>query len=263
MGSKGISIIIPTKNSGDSLESLLKSVNLSNRLEIIVVDSHSSDRTVEVARKYNCKILDISGNRSRARNIGALESKFDILLFLDSDMIIEKETITECIDKIEFCDAIIFRELTIGSSILAKERRFQRIGYFHSLYLESPRCFRKDVFIALGGYDENMEGFEDLELTSRIVGKGYKIEWADSWIKHNESVLTILDYIDKRNFYFSYRENFRKKNNKYYSKVFSIETRVTATFNSVKQYGLLRSMLLLPGLFLLLVVDTGLVFLRV
>ena len=98
MGSNGVSIIIPTMNSARSLEDLLKSINSKSLSEIIIVDSMSKDDTVEIANDYKCKILEIDANRSRARNIGAVNAQFDILLFLDSDMIIEDKLLSECIE---------------------------------------------------------------------------------------------------------------------------------------------------------------------
>ena len=262
MGSHGVSIIIPTMNSARSLEDLLKSVNSSAISEVIVVDSISKDRTVEIANDYKCKILEIEANRSLARNVGAVNAQFDTLLFLDSDMSIEDKLLDECTEMVKNYDALIFKELSTGDGIIAKERRFQRIGYFHSLYLESPRCLSKAMFNALGGYDEDMEGFEDLELTSRIVEKGYKIGWAKSVIKHNEENLRFTDYIKKRDYYLRFKVNFKQSNGKYYSEVFSIRTRIATTINSVKEYGLVKSSLLLPGFLLLLLIDTILLFRR-
>jgi len=58
---KEVSIIIPTKNNGDILEKCLASIqNLDypkDRYEVIVVDGHSTDDTVEIAEKYGCKVV--------------------------------------------------------------------------------------------------------------------------------------------------------------------------------------------------------------
>ena len=107
-----------------------------------------------------------------------------------------------------------------------------------------------------------MEGFEDLDLTSRIVEKGYKIGWASSVIRHNEENVGIADYVSKRDYYFRFRAKFKLKNGRYYSEVFSIRTRIATTINSVKEYGVIRSSLLLPGFLLLLLIDSTLLFRR-
>ena len=50
-----ISAVIITKNEEHNIERCLKSVNWVD--EIVVVDSGSTDRTLEICNKYNCKIL--------------------------------------------------------------------------------------------------------------------------------------------------------------------------------------------------------------
>ena len=58
---KEVSIIIPTKNNGDILEKCLASIeNLDypkDGEEIIIVDGHSTDGTVEIAKKYEIKTI--------------------------------------------------------------------------------------------------------------------------------------------------------------------------------------------------------------
>ncbi len=57
---KKISLVIPTKNEEQSLPILLKEIKNYDELigEIIIVDGQSSDKTIEVAKKFNHK--DIS-----------------------------------------------------------------------------------------------------------------------------------------------------------------------------------------------------------
>lgn len=262
MGSNGISIIIPVKNNPLALESLLRSVTSTVPTEVIVVDSSSNDETVRIAKRYNCRTIKTDANRSKARNIGAREAKFDILLFLDSDMIIEKGLLEECLEKLNSYDALIFKEITTGTGMLSTVRRFQRVGYFHSLYLESPRCIRRNIFINLGGYNERMEGFEDLELTSRILNSKCKICWAKSTINHDESSVTVLEYILKRSNYLNFGLDFKMRDAQFYSKVFSVRTRAAVIFNSAKQNGALRSTLLIPGLLMILFLDAMLMIWR-
>ena len=56
---KKISLVIPTKNEEQSLPILLKEIKNYDELigEIIIVDGQSSDKTIEVAKKFNCKII--------------------------------------------------------------------------------------------------------------------------------------------------------------------------------------------------------------
>ncbi len=74
MKSEFISIIIPTFNAGPSFSALLERImaqNISASLELVIIDSGSTDGTVEVARKAGARVLSIPQrrfNHGRARN---------------------------------------------------------------------------------------------------------------------------------------------------------------------------------------------------
>jgi glycosyltransferase involved in cell wall biosynthesis len=92
-----VSIVIPTKNNGDILEKCLISIqNLDypkEEIETIIVDGHSTDGTVEIAKKYGCKIVyeDI-GTRGGACNIGVKNAngEFKFIVFTDADCVVPK-----------------------------------------------------------------------------------------------------------------------------------------------------------------------------
>ncbi len=81
-----ISVIIPTYNAKNVIEKLLDSI-LSQTIkaeEIIIIDSSSTDNTVEIARNYTDKIHTIEKSEFRhgaVRTKGAKLAKSDLLLF--------------------------------------------------------------------------------------------------------------------------------------------------------------------------------------
>ncbi len=82
-----ISIVIPTYNEEQNLPVLLeelKLLNLSN--EIIIVDGHSEDKTVQVAEKFDCKILYDDVGKGSALRKGLVEAKGDIIICMDADL---------------------------------------------------------------------------------------------------------------------------------------------------------------------------------
>jgi glycosyltransferase involved in cell wall biosynthesis len=77
-----VSIIIPTKNNADILEKCLESIHNSNyprcKVEVIIVDGHSTDGTVEIAKRYGCRIAyEDVGTIGEDRNIIVEHSKGD------------------------------------------------------------------------------------------------------------------------------------------------------------------------------------------
>lgn len=244
---KGVSIIIPTKNNDATLEILLKSIFSVKRanIEVIVVDSCSDDKTKEIASSFNCKFIISKYGRSQSRNIGTLEAIYDKVLFLDSDMEVTNGVIKECINELSY-DAIIFREITLGTNLVARLRRFERIGFFKTLYSEAPRCFKKEIFFRIGGFRDDLEGFEDLELNNRLIISHIKIGWSNETIFHHEENLSVLGYVKKRNNYLRYLNKFKEISPNYYSKLSSFEIRAKAFKNSIKYYGLTKSVILIP-----------------
>lgn len=86
-----VSIVIPTLNAGPEFQLLLRKLRLQKavrEVEIVVVDSGSTDNTVQWARQAGCKvvcILPAEFSHSYARNRGADEASGDHLLFMVQD----------------------------------------------------------------------------------------------------------------------------------------------------------------------------------
>jgi glycosyltransferase involved in cell wall biosynthesis len=86
-----ISVVIPTKNGGSDLELLLLALKQQKglkELEVIVVDSGSSDESVSIARAHGAKLVQIlpeEFSHSRARNLGAEQATGNYLFFTVQD----------------------------------------------------------------------------------------------------------------------------------------------------------------------------------
>ena len=87
-----ITVTVPTYNSEKTLRATLESIKCSTYkdVEIIVVDSYSTDDTIKIAKDYADKICKYSGTLLGARGIGIEKAKGDYILLLDSDQILEK-----------------------------------------------------------------------------------------------------------------------------------------------------------------------------
>src|SRR3712207_1321738 len=98
-----LSIIIPTLNEEHYLPPLLESLKSQRgQFEVIIVDGNSSDRTREVTEEFR-KTFDHplhvikleKPNLSLQRNTGVKNSRYDLLLFLDADVILPPGFIEE------------------------------------------------------------------------------------------------------------------------------------------------------------------------
>lgn len=181
-----ISIIIPAYNAENFMSDLLDSIFKSSveDFEVIVVDDCSTDNTVEIAKKYPVKLARLEENSgpAKARNIGVKKAKGDILFFLDSDVILQEDTIKEVenyfmdnpsvncaigiCDKEPINEGIVPRYLALFEYIHLKGSKANKVSVF------SPRCgvVKRSFFKKLGGFNEMYKGaeVEDFEFARRV-----------------------------------------------------------------------------------------------
>ncbi len=104
-----ISIVIPALNEEKYLPKLLNSIaeqNFPGKLQVIVVDGTSDDKTVANAEKFKLKIEDLEiilrhKGVAYQRNQGAEKAKYKYLLFLDSDIILPKNFLNKISKKLD------------------------------------------------------------------------------------------------------------------------------------------------------------------
>ena len=95
-----VSLIVPTRNSARTLAACLESCSNQTHedVEVIVVDNSSTDGTVEIAHELADLVLDQKPERSAQRNRGAAESTGDIVVFIDSDMVLEPTVVADFVE---------------------------------------------------------------------------------------------------------------------------------------------------------------------
>ena len=86
-----VSVIITTKNEQAVIGRLLESIKMQSypKIEVIVVDNKSADRTKQIAKKYTKLVYNAGPERSAQRNYGAKKAKGDFLFFLDASDFLE------------------------------------------------------------------------------------------------------------------------------------------------------------------------------
>lgn len=86
-----VSFVIPVYNGGEQLEELLECINRQTQLaqkEIVIIDSGSTDGSIETAKKHGAILLQIPNaefTHAHARNLGAQTAKGKYLVFLTQD----------------------------------------------------------------------------------------------------------------------------------------------------------------------------------
>lgn len=253
-----VSIIITTRNSGKTMQQLLKSIKTQTykSIEIIVVDNHSSDNTVITAKSFTKKVFSKGPERSVQRNFGAKKALGKYLLILDSDMKLSTNVVKECVEKLEKNERIkslIIPEKSFGKGFWAKTKAFERKLNQGEDYFEAARFFPRMIFWEAKGYDENLTGPEDWELPQRIAKK-YNQGRINSYIFHNEGCPTLWG-LAKRKYYYglSVHKYLRKQKLSFFS-VKTVYFIRPAFYRNWQK--LLFNPLLSSGMFLMLLMET-------
>jgi len=219
---KIVSIVIPTKNSANFLEGCLKNIRLQSYpdIEIIIVDSKSTDNVKELAKKYKCRFLTYvpkvkSGifDAPHKRNYGMAKANGEYVYWLDADMELPKNLISEAVDLCKHgADAVILPEDSFGIGIWAKAKHLERRCYWNDSSMESPRFFKKTVWDDIGGFDLSLgAGGDDVDLTQKLLEKKYVIKRAKNIVLHHEGNLTLKNTIRKHFMYGREMLNYLKK----------------------------------------------------
>lgn len=176
-----LSIVIPTLNEEGYLGRLLESIEKQeyNDYEVIVADSESEDGTVEKARSYGCRIVNTDKRGpGHGRNKGAEKAEGEKILFLDADIELRDRRTFDRVVKALDDDKIVAGSsswvpkdgglkghlfLWLGSLTVELENSlFGRVsGTGNFLFTE------KRVFDEIGGFDEEMPFFEDVDFLKR------------------------------------------------------------------------------------------------
>ena len=155
----GISIIIPALNEAGLIADAIAKAWLAGADEVIVSDGGSTDQTVNVAQRSNCKLVRTTPGRGQQLNAGAAEATGDILLFLHADTWLNAGAAQQI--RSAMCDAehlgggfkqrivsakFVFRVLEFGNYVRAKRQRL--------VYGDQGFFIRRTVFESLGGFPD-------------------------------------------------------------------------------------------------------------
>ena len=171
-----VSVIIPTKNSENTLRNCLQSIKNQNykNTEIVIVDNYSIDNTLEIARCYTDSVYTVSPERSSQINFGVKKCSGKYIYRVDSDFVLEPQIISEAVNLAESNDyaAILIHNTSDPTvSFWAKVRKFERDMYDSDDLNVAVRFVRKDAFLSVGGFDPDLIYGEDYDLHNRIIKK--------------------------------------------------------------------------------------------
>ena len=208
---KLVSVVMPTFNCDSLIRDCLESVIKQNYkpLEIIVVDSFSTDDTPKIAKQYGTvysfgrdpKQVHIFGAPYQ-RNFGASKAKGEYIYWIDSDMRMTPGLIKACLEALraQKADAVIVPEVSYGESFWAKCRALEKACHNKSprSSTDTARFIKKKVWDKLGGLDPTLGGADDYDFQTRLDAGRYKTVKIKNHVMHYEGKMSLTKQLTKK-----------------------------------------------------------------
>jgi glycosyltransferase involved in cell wall biosynthesis len=183
-----LSVVIITRNEeaviGACIESVLKHTEGLER-EIILVDSASTDRTVEIAKGYPVTIVRIDAcsgySPAAGRYVGTSHARGRLVLFLDGDNVLIEGWVEDAMArfKTEGVAAIAGRIYRVNPGEDLNLKHPDKLVPGESLYLPTAGMYQREVLEQVGTFNPFVRGEEERELGFRIRRAGYSIRQDD------------------------------------------------------------------------------------
>jgi glycosyltransferase involved in cell wall biosynthesis len=182
-----VSVVIPCFNQGHYLPDAIKSVQsqLVKPVQITVVNDGSTDDTEKVSRRADCVqyIRQANSGLAKARNVGLQASEGVYIVFLDADDRLLSGSLQSQVEFLERrpeCAFVYGHVRLIGSdgSVLStpKQTCVEKDHYLTLLatnFIWTPGAcmYRREIVLALGGFNEKFPAASDLDINMRISRK--------------------------------------------------------------------------------------------
>lgn len=215
-----ISIIIPTYNASKYLPDLLERLNTqaAKYNEIIIIDSSSTDNTIDIAKSYGAETIIIPKEQfdhGLTRNTAIEKSKGDILVFLTQDALpVDEFSIQNLIRPFSQQDniaAVYGRQLpSYNASLFSAHLRLfnytetsyirclkdrQIYGFKTIFFSDSFSAYRRNALEKIDWFKNNLIFGEDTHAIARLLFANYKIAYvADASVYHSHNYTALQEF---------------------------------------------------------------------
>ncbi len=202
-----VSVIVTARNNEETIGECIKSIVQldypKDNLEVLLIDSNSTDKTAQIAAEYGAKVISMPGNAPAAYNFALKIAKYDILAFIDSDAKVEAEWLRKLVPflndpktagvsgNIETWNTENPWARSIGYDI---KSRYMRLGNYTGRVATMNLLFKRSILEEVGGFDENFPSQYDTELGYRISSRGYRIAFERNAICYHFNRPTLRAY---------------------------------------------------------------------
>lgn len=206
-------MIVPVFNGDDTLGECLQALAHqtigAEEYEIIVVDDGSIDGSAEIAARQGVTVIrQEHAGAAAARNRGAQRARGQVLLFTDADCRPEQDWIEQML--VPFADPDIAgvkgayrtqqRSLVARFAQAEYEEKYDRMARRERIdFVDTyAAAYRRDLFLAHGGFDPAFLRDEDQEFSFRLARAGCKLVFAPKAIVYHRHPATVWSYARRK-----------------------------------------------------------------
>lgn len=196
-----VSVVIRTLNEATYLEELLRVIDLQTKddfdVEVVIIDSGSTDRTLAIAESHGCRITFITKDQftfGRSLNMGSDFARGDILVYISGHCVPASDIWLKNLINPILNGAATY---TYGRQIGRDTTKYSERKIFEKYFPSISNIPQKGFFCnnansaisrktwCLFKFDEEITGLEDMELSKRICDDGGRIAYvAEACIYH-------------------------------------------------------------------------------
>lgn len=178
-GSLPISVVVPTRNAANWVESCLVALRAADPAEIIVVDGSSTDGTTGIAGRLADRIVDDKGRGvAAARQLGVTMASQEWVMLVDADVVVEPDTLARLLAETQSrdLDGLQAGLRSVGegdywSEALAEHHNG---GHVRNWFGVCATLVRRDLLLR-HPLDEAFRSGEDVDLRLRLESAGEPI----------------------------------------------------------------------------------------
>ena len=212
-----MTILIPAYNEDKVIHRTIESLIYAEypNKEIIVIDDGSTDKTLEIAKKFREKIKVVhkeNGGKASALNFGLLYAKGEIIVIVDADTIVGRQALKNIakgladesvaavagnikirnkVNWLTWCQAL---EYLTGIQIMRRALDYfgaitivpGALGIFRKRDLEKAGSYHKDTLV------------EDFDATIKVLKSGMVVQGSSNAVAYTQAPQTFRDFVRQR-----------------------------------------------------------------
>ncbi|MFW5918564.1 MAG: glycosyltransferase family 2 protein [Halanaeroarchaeum sp.] len=170
-----LSVVVITENEEDKVERCIESIFAACQtvpaFEIVLVDSASTDRTVELASEYPITVLRIPESDTvscgAGRYVGDQYVAGEMVLHVDGDMELTESWLPLAIEHLRSAEDVAAVEGNLDEPTQGEIREVDKVG--------GVMLYDADALRSVGGFDPFLLGYEDVDVGFRLRDAGYRL----------------------------------------------------------------------------------------